>query len=305
MRDPYKDNPSTYVVMDRSNKEEMARLHIQDQMLTANMGGALPEQADPTRFQSVLDVGCGTGDWLIEAAKSYPTMSRLVGVDISERMIKYAREQAEVQGVSDRVSFSVKDVLRPRDFPPLDASLTFDLRDNSFDLVNQRLGLSWLRIWDWKEVLWAYQRVCKMGGVIRITEWEIISETSSPALNRLFQLMLDAFERSGHLFTPNPDGVTSRLAYLLNQYAGILERNILTRAYKIEYRVGTPEWQNFYDDVRHGFRTHVHFFRKWARVPADYEKVYQRALNEMQQSDFVAIAHLLTAWGTKTIRMYE
>lgn len=35
-------------------------------MVTKAMGGALPEQADPTLFRRVLDIGCGTGGWLIE-----------------------------------------------------------------------------------------------------------------------------------------------------------------------------------------------------------------------------------------------
>jgi hypothetical protein len=33
-----KEQPSTYFVQDRSNEEELTRLYIQDQMLTAGMG---------------------------------------------------------------------------------------------------------------------------------------------------------------------------------------------------------------------------------------------------------------------------
>jgi tRNA G46 methylase TrmB len=66
---------STYFVQDRSNKEELTRIAIQDQMLTASMGGVLPERTDTSLFHRVLDVGCGTGGWAIEAAKTYPTMS--------------------------------------------------------------------------------------------------------------------------------------------------------------------------------------------------------------------------------------
>src|SRR5262249_30880903 len=99
------EHPSTYFVQDRSNVDEMTRLRIQDQMVTAGMGGVLSEQDDPARFQSVLDVGCGTGDWLIEVAKQYPTIRRLVGVDISAKMVEYARGQATEQGVDDRVEF--------------------------------------------------------------------------------------------------------------------------------------------------------------------------------------------------------
>jgi ubiquinone/menaquinone biosynthesis C-methylase UbiE len=83
---PSQDYSSTYFVLDHANKEELTRLHIQDQMITAGMGGVLPEQLDPTQFRSILDVGCGTGDWLIKTARAYPNISHLIGVDTS-RMI--------------------------------------------------------------------------------------------------------------------------------------------------------------------------------------------------------------------------
>ena len=53
-----KEHPSTYFVQDRSNVEEMERLRFQDELLTRNMGGVLPEQEHQERFRSVLDVGC-------------------------------------------------------------------------------------------------------------------------------------------------------------------------------------------------------------------------------------------------------
>jgi tRNA G46 methylase TrmB len=69
---PKKDQPSTYFMPDR-DKEELERLRLQDELITQYMGGVLPEQADPTRFQQVLDVGCGTGGWLLELAKTSPS----------------------------------------------------------------------------------------------------------------------------------------------------------------------------------------------------------------------------------------
>src|SRR5579864_253039 len=147
-----KEHSSTYFVQDRSHQDEMDRIEIQDKMLTAGMGGVLPELSDLGNLQRVLDVGCGTGGWLIETARSYPKIEKLVGMDISEKMMAYAQAQAAKQDLGDRVQFQVADALR---------SLPF--ADDSFDLVNQRLGVSWLRTRDLPKLLSEYQRVCHPG----------------------------------------------------------------------------------------------------------------------------------------------
>ncbi len=283
--DPRREHPSTYFVQNRSDEEELTRVMIQDQLVTANMGGVLPEQPDPAIFQCVLDVGCGTGGWLMEAAKTYPAMSLLMGVDVSGRMVEYARAQAEAQQISDRVEFCAMDALRMLEFPT-----------DYFDLVNQRFGVSYLRTCDWPKLLHEFQRVTRPGGVVRVTEGNFIVQSPSPALTRLFELALDAVYRAGHYFTPKSNGVTSELASLLHRYRF---QNVQTRVHMVEYRVGTAEGQLFYEDMRHFFRTALPFFRKWSRVPEDYEMIYQQALNEMHQPDFVATSSLLTAWGTK------
>ena len=282
---PSREHPSTYFVQDRSNLDEMTRLQIQDQMLTTGMGGVLPEQPDPAIFHRVIDVGCGTGGWLIEAARTYPGMSMLVGVDVSNKMIEYAQAQAEAEQVSDRVQFRAMDALRMLEFPA-----------NYFDLVNQRIGASYLRTFDWPKLLHEYQRVTRPGGVIRVTEGKIVFESTSPALTRLSEIVLDALYRAGHLFTLDRNGVTGELARLLHQY-GL--QNVQTRAYTLEYRAGTHEGQLYYEDMKRVFRTVVPFIRKWTHVPDDYEEIYQQALSEMQQPDFVATWGLLTAWGNK------
>lgn len=46
--------------------EELERRAIQDQMVPTAMGGVLPEQSDSAAFRRVLDVGSGSGNWLIE-----------------------------------------------------------------------------------------------------------------------------------------------------------------------------------------------------------------------------------------------
>ncbi len=280
---PKGEQPSTYVVEDRRSKEELNRLRVFDQMLTAGMGGVLPEQPASAVFPRVLDVGCGTGGWLIELAQTAPDCTRLVGVDVSRAFIEYARAQAEAARVSDRVEFHVMDALRQLEFP-----------SNSFDLVNQRAGVSWLRTWDWRTLLQEYQRVCTPEGVVRITEPEWPIAQSSPALLRLTDLASQAFHQAGHYFTPTRDGITSRLASLLPQY-GLQQAQ--TRAHTLEYRAGTPEWHSLFEHNRLGFRTLVPFLHKWMRVPEDYEEIYQQMLSDMQQAGFVGTWNLLTTWG--------
>src|SRR6185437_8297563 len=188
--DPRREHPSTYFVQDRSNQDELTRVTIQDQMTTASMGGVLPEQPDSTIFQRILDVGCGTGGWLIETAKTYPALPLLIGVDVSNKVLERARTQAEMQQVSDRVEFQSMDALRMLEFP-----------NDFFDLVNQRFGVSYLRTWDWPKLLEEYQRVTRPKGIIRITEASFITESSSPALIRIFEITRKTLYQAGHLFT--------------------------------------------------------------------------------------------------------
>ena len=54
----------------------------------------------------------------METARTYPTIEKLVGVDISDKMIEYARSQAESLALGERVQFRTMDALRILDFPP-------------------------------------------------------------------------------------------------------------------------------------------------------------------------------------------
>jgi hypothetical protein len=53
--------------------------------------------------------------------------------------------------------------------------------------------------------------------------------------------------------------------------------------------------------MHHLFYTVRPYIQKWAPIPDDYETLYQQALQEMHQPDFVATLQLFTAWGTRAI----
>jgi ubiquinone/menaquinone biosynthesis C-methylase UbiE len=278
------DNPSTYFVQDRKSQKELTRLVYQDRMITTLMGGILPEQPDPTVFHRVLDVGCGTGGWAIEAAQTYPEMS-LVGIDISQRMIKYACAQAKAHHVDDRVKFYVMDALRPLDF--LEAS---------FDLVNMRLGVSFVRTWDWVKLLTEFLRITRVGGIVRVTDSAFMHQSNSSALTQLFDMSQHAFFRAGHLFTDESTGLIDHLSRLLYQCGC---EGVQTKAYTLEYRAGILAAEAYLEDVKLGFQTARPFIQKWGCASKDYDAVYQQALEEMRQPDFHMAWNLLTVWGSK------
>jgi ubiquinone/menaquinone biosynthesis C-methylase UbiE len=277
------ENPSTYFVQDRRNPKELVRLTIQDQMITVAMGGVLSEQADSTAFRHVLDIACGTGGWLIELAQIYPEMS-LVGIDISQRMIKYARNQAEAHQVHERIEFFVMDALRPLDFSAA-----------TFDLINLRLGISFLRTWEWPKLLAELLRTTCPSGIIRVTDTELIPHSNSPALIQLFNMERSALYRAGHLFTEDT-GLISHLVLLLQQCGC---EQVQTKAYAMECQAGMPEGKVFYEDIKLFFQTTRPFIQKWGGATKDYDAVYRQALDEICQPDFYAKWSMFTAWGSK------
>jgi ubiquinone/menaquinone biosynthesis C-methylase UbiE len=283
-----KEHPSTYIVQDRSNSDELERLKIQDEMITADMGGVLPEYSDPTRLRRVLDVGCGTGGWLIQLAQAYPSIEFLAGADVSQRMIEYAREQAKAAGVADRVSFHVMDALRMLEFPP-----------KYFDLLNHRLGFSYLRTWDWPNLLQKYQWVTRFNGTIRVTESDAVAVSNSPALNQFYDLLRESYYASGHLFTPDRRSVIQELPGIMHQQ-GI--QQVQTRAIPFHYTAGDKHMESFYNNMGFAMRTVAPFLRKWTKMPEDYENLCKRALNEMQQSDFTVSWEMMTVWGTNEMQ---
>ena len=71
---------------------------------------AMLELAQVTDKDVVMDIGCGDGRIVIEAAKRYG--ARGVCVDIDPRRIAEARENAATAGVPDRIEFREQDAMK-------------------------------------------------------------------------------------------------------------------------------------------------------------------------------------------------
>lgn len=269
-----------------NKRGEITRSHNEDQMITRAMGGPLSEQADPTVFRHILNIACGSGNWIIEAAQRYPHML-LVGIDNQSQVIDYACENAIAAGVENRTKFQVMDALRPLDFPA-----------DSFDLINLRLGVTFIRTWEWPELLAEIMRIARPGAAIRLTEPEIIHEnkgpTDNPGLKKLHTWLIHALYHSGHLFEEDTAGITSHLAPLLTRYGC---KDIQTKAYALEVRSGTPEWKAYYNNAVHVIQGSRPFLMKWGYINEDLDTLQQQAIDEMLKPDFHVAWNFLTVWG--------
>ncbi len=80
--------------------------------LDVGTGVLLREQAPPTEAREVLDLGCGYGVIGLAIAVAVPD-ARVTAVDVNERALLLARENAEQVGVSSRFQAVLPDEVDP------------------------------------------------------------------------------------------------------------------------------------------------------------------------------------------------
>lgn len=280
------EKQSTYMVQDRNSEKELHRLTVQDHMITVGMGGVLPEQANATAFERILDIGSGSGSWVIETAQTYPQIE-LVGIDISQRMVEYAREQATEADVAARVEFQVMDALMLLDFP-----------DNTFDLVNVRFGSSFVRKFEWRNLLTDMLRVTRPGGVVRVVEANVGVQSTSANLESFCEMIICAEHQSMRLFESKPDGVSSHMQELLEMHGYGCEQ-VQLKVSALEFRAGTPEGQAYCEDTQYAMQTMRPFIEKYGCLSKEYDTICQQAREEMQHPDFRSTWKIATVWGRK------
>jgi ubiquinone/menaquinone biosynthesis C-methylase UbiE len=278
------ESSNSYMI-DHESAAEMARLLHQDHTFTEAMGGLLSERGnDFSGIKRVLDAGCGPGGWTQEVAFAHQEIE-VIGIDISETMINYARAQAKVQGL-DNLRFQIMDMQQPLAFP-----------DNSFDLVNARL-LGFFTPSFWPQLVQEYLRITRPGGLIRLTETEM-SISNSPALEQEHSWFFHSMWKAGQSFSSNGERltITAQLAPLLRR-AGC--HNMQVRAYAIDWSFGTPNYEAIYQDMKVGLKLmEPYYLATGVATQEEMDKTYQQMLIEVQQESFAGAHYLLTASGEK------
>ena len=124
----------------------------------------------PFQPKAILDIATGTGDFAILSAKELRPQ-RMIGIDISEGMMKIGQKKVEAEGLQHIVSFKKDDCTH----------LSFD--DNSFDAVTAAFGIRNFQNLD--QGLSEMCRVLKPNGHLSIVE--LTTPVSFP-MKQLFKL---------------------------------------------------------------------------------------------------------------------
>src|SRR5712692_6141883 len=143
---------------------ETQRLDFQFYLIRSILHGnhASPLRSDLT---SILDVGCGTGRWVIEMARTFPG-AQVVGLDI-----ELPRQSAPA--LPSTTSFVQANVLDGLPFA-----------DRSFDFTHQRLLVLAIPAAHWPLVVGELVRVTRPGGWVELLEGGDVFLNAGPATQR-------------------------------------------------------------------------------------------------------------------------
>lgn len=274
-------------VIDPESAAEMARLLNKSRLQTRHMGGLLPEQPDATVFRDVLDIGCGPGGWVVDMAFTYPEM-QVVGVDISDVCISYARTMAGEQELTN-TSFHVMDALRPLAFP-----------DASFDLVNVKFIAEFMPKSAWPGFIQECWRLLRPGGVVRITDYEM-GFSNAPAHEHLCGLYLRALFDADRIFSA--DGRHLGIINMLEPFLSRLGfKPTAHRVYAVNYSYGAEMHEEWTQDLMLKVRLTLSFLARMGIAElSELERMANHMEEEMGTANFSAIWIYLTAFGVKPL----
>lgn len=279
--------PSNYegYVIDAENAAEMARLMLQDRLITRAMGGVLPEETDLSQVFHVLDIACGPGGWLLDLVSQYPHIQG-IGIDISHLMMSYANNLAEERDLPN-AQFHVMDVTQPLHFA-----------NNSFDLVNGRILTGFLTTQQWSALMQECARITRPGGILRLTEVEW-GFTNSAALDTLSGMTALSFYRAGHTFSPSGRTIgTANMLRLLLKRAGY--QDIQYRAHAVDFSTGAEAHESNVQNVLVVYKLIQPFFvQMQVATEEELQRLYMQIEEDMQKEDFCAIDYYLKVWGKK------
>lgn len=256
---------------------EHSLLHLLQRYLMEH-GGLLPDSVNLAGMERVLDVACGSGQWVLDLAHAFPTL-HVVGLDRHPETIRYARARAQTQW------------LHNAHFVEGDLHAMTALADESFDLVHARFLAPAVAPHAWSGVLRELSRVCRPGGHLVWMEAQFPASTSE-ACQQWCELLRGALLQAGA--TP---AIIESMEILLSEadYAQVHKSTTC-----LDFSTDTPSYHKLATDapfllglVQPWLTQHT------VASVAEIDRVCQEALIDLYDEGFCATWTLLTLLGQK------
>ena len=281
----YDDDSPEIPMLAADNATEMARLMNLHHVLAREMGGLFPKHVDLSNVHHVLDLACGSGGWVLDAAFEYPKVD-VTGLDISPAMVKYAFALAQAQGLQN-AHFKVMDVLKPLNFP-----------DHTFDLVNARCLGPYVPTRAWPALLHECMRILRPGGLLCLTEAEM-PITNSNIFEEVSRLFTEIIYRTECGFSTS--GQHLAVTPMLNCFLRLADcQKIQHTASAIDFSKGEESYEDCYDNFTIVLQLLEPFLLKTEMLTKEkFDDLYRELSIAMLTDGFCAIWYWLTAWGEK------
>jgi len=315
-------------------QQEQARV-LEDrafqQILVEEIGELLPEkllaECDLTHAQSILEIGCGAGEWLRAVARQYPDL-QCIGIDQDEHLMKVANALAYRDGLA-QVAFlaaEMSDIL-PTLFP-----------EASFDLVQLSFLSRFILTADYPRLAQACAALCRPGGIVCWTEAEL-PISNSAAFEQLTALVCEALQRAGQSFISESMWEWAELVAACSGKAGVDrssykchtlgitpmlgrwlrdagcgaqpemptyslwrldDRVIHETAYAIEMSAGQPAHQGFVRQaMRFAHQVKPFMLRTGVIEEMEHTALCEQLEVELASHDFCGLSFLLRAWALR------
>ncbi|GAC1590693.1 MAG: hypothetical protein NVS4B1_35640 [Ktedonobacteraceae bacterium] len=255
------------------------------QYLLQVQGGRLyPEHIPVNTMESVLDLGCGAGEWIFDLAKRYPRL-RIYGIDTSAEALHQAKVRRNTSN------------LRQIELRHMDFLQGFSIPDACVDFVHMRRFAHYIQPQAWPTIINECVRVLRPNGWLNIVELELC-EISSPACMTIHRSMLQA--RAKLERTLGETGSTLGIAQHL--YAMLLA----TGLYEVGYDVFTIDLGTMgghmahillSEVVRHAFIVKPLIVQQGVLEDEEFDTLVEQAHGELQSPDLCGWALLLSAYG--------
>ena len=179
------------------------RQNAMDTMLSP-LGEAALNKLNFNEEENVLDIGCGCGDTTLNIAKRIGPLGNVTGLDISEPMLKRAKESASEMSITN-TSFKCVD------------AQTEDLGDQIYSAAFSRFGVMFF-----EDSIAAFKNINKSlisGGYLSFVCWQ------SPAVNPWQSLFIQEVKKFLDLPSPPPRS-PGPFAFMESEYvSSILEES--------------------------------------------------------------------------------